>query len=616
MLGKMLAAVLTAVLSAGLLVGGQAGAAHAATAPADPVVTISGHGWGHGRGMGQWGALGYAVDGGWSWQQILGHYYGGTKLTGDFGNPPIGVELLSKAGSGIIVTSPSLAVDGLATSSGAVYVRRVGTGAFEVLTGPGCGGPWRPWGGRTFGSGLVVSSLGDPARPEQHLQICESSLVRGVRGDLQVVESGGKANIVNRLLLDDYLRGVVPKESSAAWAGLGGGRGMAALAAQAVAARSYAVSAPRNSYATTCDTTACQVYGGEYTRPFNSLARTSQEDPRTDAAVAMTSRHVMRRSNGAVARTEFSSSTGGWSAGGDFPAVQDLGDAYAGNPNHSWTVRTSWSAVARALGTSDLRGLKVTRRNGLGAGGGRVLEVVADTGQGQLTFTGSQIRTRLGLKSDWFAVSTTSAAEARAFVTAVYRDLLGRAPSAGEVDTRSREIASGADRSKFATDVAGSYERIGHLVDETYRAGLGRGPSPAERDGWTRWYLAGRGLPDLRAAVFGSHESVLSVGRGDDTLWVDALYRGILGRSASPGERSGWAAEASGRGRAAVARQIAVSTEARARRLDVYYRTMLGRAPDAGASGWLPALAGTGDVSVPAGIAGSGEYWGRAAQFR
>ena len=39
-------------------------------------VTFVGHGWGHGRGMGQYGALGYAVNYGWSSAQILDHFYG------------------------------------------------------------------------------------------------------------------------------------------------------------------------------------------------------------------------------------------------------------------------------------------------------------------------------------------------------------------------------------------------------------------------------------------------------------------------------------------------------------------------------------------------------------
>ena len=38
------------------------------------------YGYGHGVGMSQWGAVGYASNG-WSYQQILQHYYPGTSLT-------------------------------------------------------------------------------------------------------------------------------------------------------------------------------------------------------------------------------------------------------------------------------------------------------------------------------------------------------------------------------------------------------------------------------------------------------------------------------------------------------------------------------------------------------
>ena len=49
-------------------------------------VSIAGQGWGHGIGMGQWGALGYAIgqdhgDGNWTYQQIVNHYYGPAQLT-------------------------------------------------------------------------------------------------------------------------------------------------------------------------------------------------------------------------------------------------------------------------------------------------------------------------------------------------------------------------------------------------------------------------------------------------------------------------------------------------------------------------------------------------------
>src|SRR4051812_30364661 len=41
--------------------------------------TVAGFGWGHGVGMSQYGAEGYALHG-WSARQILAHYYPGTTL--------------------------------------------------------------------------------------------------------------------------------------------------------------------------------------------------------------------------------------------------------------------------------------------------------------------------------------------------------------------------------------------------------------------------------------------------------------------------------------------------------------------------------------------------------
>ena len=41
-------------------------------------ITVQGRGWGHGRGLQQWGSLGYAIDHFWSYEQILQHYYSNT----------------------------------------------------------------------------------------------------------------------------------------------------------------------------------------------------------------------------------------------------------------------------------------------------------------------------------------------------------------------------------------------------------------------------------------------------------------------------------------------------------------------------------------------------------
>jgi SpoIID/LytB domain protein len=60
-------------------------------------VTFDGHGWGHGIGMGQWGALGYAIgqdngQGAWTYQQIVTHYYGPASLETLPGAPMPGVS--------------------------------------------------------------------------------------------------------------------------------------------------------------------------------------------------------------------------------------------------------------------------------------------------------------------------------------------------------------------------------------------------------------------------------------------------------------------------------------------------------------------------------------------
>ncbi|MGA1034816.1 MAG: peptidoglycan-binding protein, partial [Ilumatobacteraceae bacterium] len=75
------ASVVWAFVVAHVVAAGFVGS-HAAAAPLDrdDVVAflVEGTGNGHGRGLSQWGAYGWAVDHGWTWEEILDHYYGGT----------------------------------------------------------------------------------------------------------------------------------------------------------------------------------------------------------------------------------------------------------------------------------------------------------------------------------------------------------------------------------------------------------------------------------------------------------------------------------------------------------------------------------------------------------
>ena len=71
-------APLVASLALSAVVVGAPVVAPSTAAAAEVVVTLDGAGNGHGFGLSQWGAYGYAVDHGWSAAQILDHYYNGT----------------------------------------------------------------------------------------------------------------------------------------------------------------------------------------------------------------------------------------------------------------------------------------------------------------------------------------------------------------------------------------------------------------------------------------------------------------------------------------------------------------------------------------------------------
>src|SRR3954453_6195474 len=88
-----------AALLAALGLAGPTGT-HAAP-PAKATFFVSGHGWGHGVGLAQYGAYGYALHG-WAAEDIVAHYYPGTEL----GQAPVKrVRVLLVAGSKKVVVS-------------------------------------------------------------------------------------------------------------------------------------------------------------------------------------------------------------------------------------------------------------------------------------------------------------------------------------------------------------------------------------------------------------------------------------------------------------------------------------------------------------------------------
>lgn len=390
----------TIVLPCLAVVTGVVGLPPVANAAANDVVVV-GHGWGHGRGMGQYGAYGYAVDQGWSSAQILSHYYGGTKA-GSIGNPDITVRLSSlegpadplKSTGSWITSSQDFTVGNLLVAKGsAARIVRSGT-VWKVFTTPhGCaaGDNFGPW----IVTTATVTTAANPGDDiTKMLKVCANG--RSYRGTLNPVADGSSVFWVNTLPMDSYLRGVVPRESPASWGDAGGGRGMAALQAQAVAARSYAQA--ENGYppdAKTCDTSSCQVYGGAAEQGV------VMEDPRTDKAISTTAGQVRLDATNKVVRTEYSSSTGGWTApGGLWPAVKDEGDSQS--PFHTWTTTLDGAALASRYGVGTFQRVLITAQNGIGAEGCRVdiVKIVGSTAS--RTMSGSQFADDWNLNSDWF----------------------------------------------------------------------------------------------------------------------------------------------------------------------------------------------------------------------
>lgn len=367
--------VLTGLLIASLAAFVPVSAARAATGmPTD--LTIVGHGWGHGRGMGQYGALGYALNG-WSYQQIVSHYYGGTTLgSTSVSTMTVHLSELDNASS-INVAAPSgsqLVIDGKTVSTPSATVTRSSTdhtvsatnGADVIVSGP-----WSTGSTRSFAGTIVVKAT--------------------------------PAQVWNTVPLESYVQGVVPREAPASWP-------QAALEAQAVAARSYGLADSAGGTKPVCDTTSCQVYGGD-------PAQYQSGSTNGNAAVSSTAGQVVDCGSDAacgspsqVALTEFSSSTGGYSAGGVFPAVVDAGDSTPSNPNHDWTVQVATSTVQSAFpSVGTLQSITVTQRNGLGDLGGRVLQMVLSGSAGNMTVSGGQFAAALGLDSDWFAITNVAA---------------------------------------------------------------------------------------------------------------------------------------------------------------------------------------------------------------
>ena len=250
----------------------------AATARPAATFVIKGKGWGHGLGLAQYGAHGYARDGGRDYRWILDHYYTGTTL-GAAGVARVRVLVASGVGR---VTVGSAAAFTVTSANGRTFNLSAGTHTIranlQVRTANG-----------------TLRTLVGPLRFDPGTAVLRLS-GNGYRGRIRVRAEGGLVSAVNDVGLEQYIKGVVAWEMPASWH-------PEALKAQAVVARTYGlVSRKTGQWFDLYDDTRSQVYGG-----------IRAEDSRASAAVDATRGEVVR-SGGALAWTFYHSTSGGKTA--------------------------------------------------------------------------------------------------------------------------------------------------------------------------------------------------------------------------------------------------------------------------------------------------------------
>ena len=308
-----IAAFLAMLLAALLPASGEASAFPSAVYQfTDPnqALVFEGRGWGHGVGLCQWGARGRALAG-QSAEQIVSAYYTGATVqkaiapettvrvlvhssflpeTGESG------QVIGKGGrwqlegSGVAaIQAPAGAILDLSYDAGVPRFRLTDSAGASLGSGP-LRAPLvlRPLEG---GTRFVVGYKPAPAvsgRPGQYQDT--------YRGELIVAPRPEGIETVNRLSLEDYLRGVVPAEMPASWPA-------EALKAQTLAARSYAVFQARTRSSERYDvddTTSFQVYRGA-----------NAEHPAVNQIVDATAGQVIMHGT-AIVQAYFFSTCGGW----------------------------------------------------------------------------------------------------------------------------------------------------------------------------------------------------------------------------------------------------------------------------------------------------------------
>ena len=436
-----------------------------ATANAAVRHVIRGAGWGHGIGMSQYGALGYAREGA-GYRGILSHYYTGTRLVQAAQSS---VRVLLQPDDRYIRVSGATLGGGKRLNPAKTYVARPSAGGVALF------GPSGKRVGR-FSGRLRLE------RPGGFIRLLGPAL-NGVsngryRGVIEVRPNGG-LDAINVLSVDDYTRGVVAGEMPASWP-------MEALKAQAVTARTYGLATRKEGG--TFDLypdTSSQVYRG-----------VTAESVRSDAAVRATAGRILTYS-GATAVTYYFSTSGGHTESIQFSFVGALSkpwlvgvtDPYDSlSPYHRWRASFTTAQLTRALGArGSFRRLKVLKRGT----SPRIVKAEVIGTKGSTTISGPEIRARLALRDTWmrFTRISTSARSPRSARAAAWGvrltpvSLVGSfapAPRTRRLTVERREAGHWRRVGAFRTWAGGHY-RTAVAGPGVYRVRAGTVAGPAVR---------------------------------------------------------------------------------------------------------------------------------------
>ena len=510
-------------------------------APGEPkaglAIVIEGQGNGHGRGLSQYGALGWATKYGKDWKWILKHYYGDTSMGAVVDTTRMTVRLTAQDDrqTAVIAAGGNAYWVGGSSATGysSMVARDVGAvyqvwGKKGTPTCPSSNDSLASWeklgtvpalNGVTFSLKKIVTDRPseNPSTPAASLLgVCDlNGAVRLYRGKI-IAKNGtaGENRTVNDVSIESYVRGVVPRESPAAWGDRSNGAGINALKAQAVAARSYALAQSRYSYAKTCDTTNCQVYGGAGTQSSATAPVVVIEDLRSDRAVVETAYQIRVRAAAPLVpvSTEFSSSNGDRTAGVNFPAVDDAGDKIDDNPYSRWTRVLDLKEFASRVGLPSITKIETTFDGAIG--------VTPAWAVGFIFYNGTQsvYRSASSVKS-WYGLPSSSIS-----ARIINRDVSSNNDFVFISDSVGASIASTSGVGELPTLLSGVFNSASYYTEE-YRC-ISSECRPAIQDG-VAVAKSLTGSPDLAIVELGYNDDQSSLGGKIDKMMTELKAKGI-----------------------------------------------------------------------------------------